>query len=240
LEQWIHRGYYTAADVKNMVSLLGQNLREDLGAVDSDSVFLRSFSCLVLAELVFEDASRGYLLGAEVLRLLEEVLAYFPAERDLRGYIPEKGWAHAVAYGADLLWVLSRNKHIGVDDLPRILRCLSSKIAPEGAAVYVWNEDERLARAVLGVLHRNVVPLPALETWLAGIARRDGKPLSVADALGGSPPAAIVDDWLPVLHNTRAFLSALSFHLAYDEEPPAIAPALLPLVVEALRPLLSA
>jgi Protein of unknown function (DUF2785) len=240
LEQWIHRGYFTAADLKQMVSMLGKNLREGLGAVDSDSVFLRSFSCLVLAELVYEDATRGYLLGAEVLRLLEEALAYYPAEQDLRGYVPGKGWAHAVAHGADLLWVLSRNENVGADDLQRILAVLSSKIAPVDAPVYMWNEDQRLVRAVLGVLSREVIPLRTLESWLAGLTVRDGQQLSVELALEGNPPVALADGWLPVLLNTRTFLSALCYHLANDEEPPASASALLPLVVRVLRPLQSA
>jgi Protein of unknown function (DUF2785) len=240
LEQWIHRGYYTAADLKQMVSLLGRNLHEGLGTVDSDSVFLRSFSCLVLAELLHEDASRGYLLEGEVLRLLEEVLAYYPAEQDIRGYIQDKGWAHAVAHGADLLWELSRNKYVGAPDLQRILNCVSSQIAPAGAPVYVWNEDQRLVRAVLGALGRDIVPLPALKSWLAGLTYRDGRQLSVAGALDGYPPVALEEDCLAVLLNTRNFLTALSFHLNCDEDPPAAARALLRLIVDALRPLQSA
>jgi hypothetical protein len=240
LEQWIHRGYFTSPELTQMVELLGKNLREGLGAVGADSVFLRSFSCLVLAELVYEDANRGYLLGAEVLRLLEEALAYYPAEMDFRGYVPEKGWAHAVAHGADLLWVLSRNRYVGAADLQRILIALSSKIAPPAAAVWLWNEEQRLVRAVLGVLSRDALPAPVLESWLAGLISPDGRRLSVEAALEGNPPAALADEWLAVLHNTRGFLSALCYHLAYDEEPPAVAPVFLPMVVKALRPLQSA
>ena len=240
LEEWIHRGYYTEGDMRALISRLAQNLREGLGETNSDSVFLRSFSSLVLAELVYEDAKRQYLQDAEVIRLLEQVLAYFPAERDLRGYVTNKGWAHAVAHGADVLWMLALNRNVAAKDLERILNCISSQIAPEGAEIFVWNEDQRLIRAVMGVLGRNALPITVLEPWVRGLVFRDGQPLSVALAFEGRPPVVIEDDWLSILHNTRNFLMGLRFHLVEDETSPEVTDDLLKAIAIAARPLLSA
>ena len=39
-------------------------------------------------------------------------------ERDLRGFVPGKGWAHAVAHGADALGTLARSPHVGPPSSP--------------------------------------------------------------------------------------------------------------------------
>ena len=41
--------------------------------------------------------------GGKVLEWGDRLATWLLRERDLRGFVPGKGWAHAVAHGADAL-----------------------------------------------------------------------------------------------------------------------------------------
>jgi hypothetical protein len=237
LERWIHRGYFSAADMSGMAAGVALNLREGLGDTGTDAVFLRSYSALMLAELLYEDLQHRFLSAAEVIRLFEQAIAYFPIERDLRGYVPEKGWANAVAHGADLLWALAQHPHIEASDLQRLLDSLATKVAPDGADTYIWNEDQRLVRVVMAVLKRDVLLSEALDVWLRSIPPHFGWRLSAEETFRGHPPAGQANQGVAAFHNTRSFLGALCYHLAFDEPRPEVAPSFLPMVVAALHPL---
>src|SRR5262249_42883138 len=144
---------------------LAANLMQGLGERETNSIFLRAFSVLVLAEIVHYDNARQFLDQAEVRQLLELALVYLEAERDLRGWVPEKGWAHSVAHTADLLSVLARSRHLDSPDLRRLLDGISSKLA-SGGSFYVCDEDERLVRAVVAVAQRGLLPVDDLASWV--------------------------------------------------------------------------
>lgn len=237
LEHWIHGGQCSAGEVRTMAAQLEGNLTAGVGEQGTDSVFLRSFSALTLAEIVYEDNQHPFLAEAEVRHLLERALAYLPAERDLRGYVPGPGWAHAVAHGADLLWVLAQNRYLGAADLERVMEAIATKAAPAGAHIYLFNDDQRLVRAVLGVLQRDLLPLSFLSTWLNRLTHSDGRPIGIAAFFDGHPPAVASTDKIGLLHNTSQFLRGLYFHLAFDPDPPAVAADLLPIVAVALEPI---
>jgi hypothetical protein len=237
LETWLARQHYTPAEVSAMAERLATNLKVGLGERASDSVFGRSFSALVLAEIVHRDNKGALLDQRQVHTILGAALAYLPAEQDLRGYVADKGWAHAVAHTADLLWVLAQNRHLDAEDLERILDAIAAKVAASGAHVYLYNESQRLARAALGAIGRNLIETSFLTSWLGRLAHSGGQPIGVETFFNGLPPAVADPANLGLLHNTTHFLGALHFHLAHDTAPPAATPELLPLLVEALRPM---
>ena len=74
---------------------------------DTDSVFRRSFSALVLPSASPATTSRPLVPGGKVLEWGDRVATWLLRERDLRGFVPGKGWAHAVAHGADALGTLA-------------------------------------------------------------------------------------------------------------------------------------
>jgi hypothetical protein len=82
LAYWMYRGHYTPADQCRMIAQLGENLTTGIGEDGTDSVFLRSFSALLLAEMVNFDNKHPYLEQAEVRMLLLQALAYLGAEMD--------------------------------------------------------------------------------------------------------------------------------------------------------------
>jgi hypothetical protein len=237
LEIWMYRRLYTSAELWDMAQQLVRNLAASLGEQDTDSVFLRSFSALTLAVIVHNDNKHTLFEEAQTRELLGQALAYIPAERDLRGYVAAKGWAHAVAHGSDLLWLLARNRYLGAADLERILDAIAAKVAPPDAHIYLHNEDQRMVRAVVTALGRNQLTVAWLGAWLDRIARPGGRTVGVEGFFDGLPPAIASDVDLALLRNTTQFLRSLYFHLAFAEEPPALAAEFVPMIVEALRPM---
>ncbi len=220
-----------------MALQLLSNLSVGLGEQGTDTVFLRAFSALMLAEIVHQDNKRSFLNESDVRHILEQALAYYPAERDLRGYLPGPGWAHAVAHGADLLWVLSASRYLEAADLERMLDALASKIAPRVAHVYLYNEEQRMVRATLGVLRRDLISPDYFKGWLELLTKHEGHQISIETFFDGEPPMMASETNVSLLHNTRQFLSALSLHLITDEDRPASSADLAPLVLKALQPM---
>jgi hypothetical protein len=150
LDAWIHRDYYSHTELWKMATQLLQHLTIGLGKQQSDTIFWRSFSLLILTEIVSHDLTHSTLSETEVRQVLEHALTYFEAEKDLRGYDTEKGWMHTIAHAADLFWILAQHRDVATSDLSRIMDALAEKITTPVAHVYLYDEDERLARTVMG------------------------------------------------------------------------------------------
>lgn len=246
LDAWIQREYYSPADLWEMAIKLLHNLSRGLGEQKNDTVFWRSFSLLILTEIVYHDLSQPALSESQVGQLLEQALAYFPAEKDLRGYEPEKGWVHAIAHAADFLWVLAQHRFVSVSDLERIMDALAEKIAAPVVHVYLYGEDERLVRTVMGALQRDLLALSFLATWLESLIHPSGR-VAWSESFEGSEGGKLMDVARSeaetcARHNTRYFLCGLYFqlrspgfaNLTFVEQRPTIADELLPLVENAL------
>lgn len=246
LDAWIHRGYYSHAELWAMATQLLHHLTIGLGEQQSDTIFWRSFSLLILTEIIYHDLTHPTLSTTEVRQVLEQALAYFEAEQDLRGYDPEKGWIHAIAHAADLLWVLVQHRDVAASDLSRIMDALAEKVTAPVAHVYLYGEEERLVRTVMGVLQRDLLTLPSLAIWLELLTHPRGR-ISWSESFEGSEGGKMMDVVRSeaetcARHNTKYFLCSLYFqlrspgfaHLSFVEQRPAVADALLPLVENAL------
>jgi hypothetical protein len=243
LGAWINRGYYSHMELWEMAIVLLNNLTIGLGEQQSDTIFLRSFSLLVLTEIVYNDLTHPSLSESEVRQLLEQGLAYFKAEQDLRGFDYEKGWMHAVAHAADFFFVLAQHSKITVSDLARIMNALGEKITAPVTHVYLYGEEERLVRTVMGVLQRDLLKLPFLTTWLQQLVHPTGR-IAWSESFESGELIEVVRSPAETCarHNTRSFLYSLYFqlrspgfaNLTFVEQRPAITDALLPLVENAL------
>jgi hypothetical protein len=172
---WLKRDMYLQEEVKSHVERLLSNLEKGIGETESDTVFLRAFSILLLAEIVHNDNKKPILEKDLIEGILDKGLWYLDAEKDPRGYDPVKGWAHALAHTADLLLVLARNRNIEGADLSRMLSAISAKMIHSTAHLYIHGEDERLARAVLEILRRGLIPSGQVESWAKSMTQPDGK-----------------------------------------------------------------
>lgn len=157
---------FTKEEVRAHVNELLANLEKCIGEAESDSVFLRTFSVLLLAEIVHNDNKKHLLEKDQIQSILAKGLWYLDAEKDPRGHIPVKGWAHALAHTADLMLVLGKNRNSGKDNLENILLGIANKLIHSTNWVYIHGEDERLANAVMTILKRDLVAHEFLRNWL--------------------------------------------------------------------------
>src|SRR3972149_298850 len=141
---WLEQGLYTTDELRAYILRLILNLQNELGERDTDSVFTRAFSMLFLAEIVHYDNQHPFLDKDEALNILAKGLNYLEEEKDPRGYVPEKGWAHALAHTSDLLYVLAGNRNLSREHLEQILQGIASKLIVPTDWVYVHGEDDRL------------------------------------------------------------------------------------------------
>lgn len=212
LAAWIVRDQrYGADELRALGDQLARNMARGLGELGTDSVFLRSFSALVLNKVIEADNWHALLDPADIRRWLDQALAYIVAERDLRGLVPGKGWAHAIAHAADVLWVLAQSRHLAVADLERILWAVAERVIAPGEQIYLYNEDQRLASAVVAALQRELLDLPTIAAWLGLITEpsADGWSRAFQSAAGAG-----------AYHNTTTFLRSLYLQLLLGIRPP--------------------
>src|SRR5215217_6106251 len=130
LGHWIWSGpgvFYTTEQLRTIGQQMTHNLTIGIGEEGTDSVFLREVSVLALDKVIDADIRQPYLDEAQIRTWLEQGLAYLKNERDGRGWIAGKGWAHAIAHASDLFWVLTRHRYMGETDLERILNAIADK-----------------------------------------------------------------------------------------------------------------
>ena len=174
----------------------------------------RSFSALVLAELMRSDAIEPFMDDVSRETLLATVGEALREESDYRGLDPALGWVHPVAHMADLLWRFALHPATTSDEARAVLDAVRAKAAPNTTA-YAFNEPDRLARAVSTVILRELVPAEDTVAWLETYAT----PTSLekwSDAF--RTPSGMAE-----LHNTKLFLRALSDQLDGEDVDAGIA-----------------
>jgi hypothetical protein len=171
LAHWMIRDrYYSPNDLRAMAAQLVHNLASGLGEKDTDSVFLRTYSMLILSLILHRDNQQPFFTETEINNLHRWTAEYFSTEQDLRGYVPGKGWAHSVAHTADMFKFLARNRNLSAVDLESILNAVASKLLLPVTYVYVHGEDERLVSAIVEILKRELLDWKAWERWLERFA----------------------------------------------------------------------
>ncbi len=226
LAHWMVQGVLAPDDQRPLIAPLVGNFQCGLGEMGTESVFLRSFSALVLAAIVYGDNHHHpFLKENEVRDLLGAVIGYLAAEKDVRGYVAGPGWAHSVAHTADLLDELALSRYATPDDLARILEAIGHKVATTHQLL-LCNEDDRLSQAALSALNREILPLEVVQRWADGLGALPG---SLGRGQIFSDPGRQA-----IYLNTRGFLRSLALRLL-DETLSAGARACEPLILGALR-----
>jgi len=129
---------------------------------------------------------------------LDRVLKYFDCDKDVRGYVEDKGWAHSAAHGADALDEFARCEEIGYEGLKKILDAVYKKVNINHYG-YIHFEDERMITAVKAILEREVIPTEEIEDWV--------KSFSKIEKIGKYPEDLVVKV------NVNTFLKSLYFRL---------------------------
>jgi hypothetical protein len=153
------------APLRALIAEWTKNLDANIGSTDTDDVFRRSFSALMLSVAVARDNATPYLDAAEVRTLLAASLSYLARERDVRGYDADKGWMHSAAHTADLLKFLARSRHLPTGAQQEILDAIAAKLRT-APIPYAFGEDQRFARAVLSIINRSDFDRQVFDAWL--------------------------------------------------------------------------
>ncbi len=172
---WLDQDKYTLEQIRPYIPRLAINLQHGLGERDTDTVFMRAFSILFLAEIIHHDNQDPFLEKDDVHSILAKGLSYMKEERDPRGYVPEKGWAHTLAHTADLFYVLAGNRFIARAELEQILNAITEKITEPIDWVYPHGEEDRLVQAVLGAVQRKLLDEFFYKQWLNSFIYSEGR-----------------------------------------------------------------
>ena len=134
---------------------INELLFKGIGEKETDTVFTRSFTTLLISLILYRDNEANFLSEAMIDDIKEKLIKYIELEEDLRGYVAGKGWAHSVAHLADTVDELVMNPKLDKEDYPEILGGLWSKVFISNS-VYTHDEDERLLLAILKMLERGL------------------------------------------------------------------------------------
>ncbi len=168
LARWIQRGALTPATLDMLRQRYVSSASNQLGSAESDAVFGRSFSLLALKELAAADLKTPFLTQTSFDELFDLAATSLGLERDLRGFVEGKGWAHATAHAADLMKNLARNPKLTATQQGRMIDSITER-ARSANLVFAWGEDSRLAAAFATLLQRPDAATARLEAWRAAM-----------------------------------------------------------------------
>ena len=227
LATWVSEGVYDDL-LEGLGDGMTAGLRVGIGESGTDTVFRRSFSALALTVCLSRATAPGSsgrvgVSDDAVMRWGDRVAGWLVREQDLRGYVPGKGWAHAIAHGADALGVLAQAPLMGRLELTVLLDVIADRLLTPTRARLVHGEDDRLAMATMEILRRDLVGLDVLEPWVARLAEH-AKPAFDAD---GDPYV--------VTGNVQSFLRSLHLQVALSARPPKDRADMLLVLIDHLR-----
>jgi hypothetical protein len=204
LFKWITEGVLSSSEVEQLlwIALDEKHLFYGLGE-RNDSVFSRTFSAEIIAFMIYKHRNESFISKTDLHKALHSFLKFYVEDKDVRGYVESKGWAHGAAHGADALDEFARCEEIGYEDLKEILAAIYAKVNMKHYG-YIHFEDERMINAVKAILDRKIIPLSEIEAWINQFSK-----LEKSD----NYPEDLVLEF-----NVNTFLKSLYFRLVDIEE----------------------
>jgi len=208
LTSWLRGGHLSNQSRRKMLGELSEELDHDSvvpGPDENDSATLkRSFSALILAELMRSDLQQPFMTAVEREHLLLLTINALAAEDDFRGLDSDLGWIHPIAHLSDVLWRFALHDETTSRQALAILHAVRTKAVTDLNA-YRYNESDRLARIANVITRRKLVSSSAIVEWLQTFSRPN-ELAKWTDAFAS--PQGMVE-----LHNTKLFVRALSDQL---------------------------
>ena len=215
---WVDRRILDSSEVYELlkVALDEDHILRGLGYVN-DSVFNRAFSVLVVAISIMRHREEKFLSKSEVEKAFEIVLESYNNDKDVRGYVEDKGWAHGAAHGADAIDEFARCEEIGYEGLKKILDAIYKKVNINHYG-YIHFEDERMITPVKSILEREIVPIDEIIEWINSFKN--------IKKIGAYPEDLVVE------FNVNVFLKSLYFRLIDKPEYEKIRNAIIEVIKE--------
>lgn len=173
---WIVNEKLSNEDVKEItkVILSESKIFFHIGESGNDTVFTRSFSVLLIPLLLYIGEKNEIFEDQDIVNIYNKLTKYFELEKDYRGFLEDKGWAHAVAHTADAIKEIARFKIIDKDKLIKILELIREKTSID-STFYTDGEDERLVLAVYEILKRDLITKEEIEIWIESFGNYEKK-----------------------------------------------------------------
>lgn len=204
--QLIHRQQVlTSQQLRRLLQqvLDDEHLFYGIGEQGTDSVFTRAFSVLLLPLILIAHRKQPFLDLDEMVRVREGLLRFMREEQDRRGFVEGKGWAHAIAHGADALDDLAQCVEVDADGLREILVVVQRVICISDM-VYTHGEEERLVTPVIATLRRDLLAEEEIVRWIDAFA-------DAVTAVEGMPQRMYIQG------NVTNFLQSLYFRLTWAD-----------------------
>ncbi|WP_336783780.1 DUF2785 domain-containing protein [Paenibacillus illinoisensis] len=221
---WIGQGIFSEEQLRVLLhkAMDDQHLFYGIGENGMDSVFTRAFSVLLLPPILNMDRQRNFLIKADIEAIHHRLTTYLKEEKDVRGYVNEKGWAHAPAHASDAVEDLAQSPYMDETALRELLDSLAVKIT-DSSAVYIHDEDQRIAHAVVTIVRRKLLNRSDLAAWIDGLEQ------ACIDQTGERSYVEISR----ISMNVRVFLQTLYLVIRKEEQDPF--PMVRELVLNALE-----
>lgn len=123
-----------------------KKLFKDIAKPQNDNVFLRSFSALLGSVILETDQETEILTNEQRKQLFAWSIDYLLREKDYRGYVEGKGWAHSIAHGSDFLGAALSHPKFLKQEQSRVMQIIPT-IFKKMDAPFVDDEEQRLAFA---------------------------------------------------------------------------------------------
>ncbi len=166
--EWIcEKAYFQDDKLRQMLQVLldNEHLMYHIGNDGDSTVFTRSFSSLAIVLILMEHRKRDILNADQFTHARNTVIQYLMRENDFRGFVPEYGWAHAAAHGADVLEELVQCRESDHSVLQEILVCMKH-VLRNGRYMLCHEEDERLVRVAYQIYRLHTPFRIPLRSWL--------------------------------------------------------------------------
>jgi len=180
--QWgEYKGLISAEKMRQIldICLSETHLFFGVGEKDTDSVFTRSFSSLVISIAFCMHHETPFLTVDDVQVIKEAILRYISQEKDYRGYVDGKGWAHSIAHIADALVNIAGcdvdSKHcIGREGVYEILQAVKALVCNK-EYIYTSEEDERLVTPFMVATDLKIFTTDELIDWIDSFNMADNE-----------------------------------------------------------------
>ncbi len=150
--------YYTSPQLLAILNIVldEDHLFYDIGKTESDSVFTRSFSVLLVALILEYDNKHKILSADDFKSVSKNLLKYLNLEKDFRAYINGKGWAHALAHCADAICEIVLSPYCNKDLVLEIMKFIKAVLL-NNSTVFSFEEDERIVIVFMNLLSKNYI-----------------------------------------------------------------------------------
>ncbi|GEO73454.1 hypothetical protein FD30_GL000603 [Levilactobacillus namurensis DSM 19117] len=192
-------------DQKNRIARhLTQNhdLFASIDGPQSPLVFLRSFTALLTALVLSDDAQTHWLTPELRDHFFNDALTYLPRETDQRGWTVN-GWADGVSHGADLLGAAWAHPAFSIDAVKAALHALTTVLLRQ-TQVFQFDEEPRLAMTLVMAFQAHHLTTDQLKNWLAMTDQQLWHGFDFDDL----SRVARLHNWLSVLHHLMFLIPA--------------------------------